>query len=221
MCSNFQAVTRNQAAWVKQHFQLELPFEDWREEVYPSYVAPFVWLEDGQVRCDLAEFGLVPAWAATKPKFGMKTYNARSETVAEKPSYRNAWQRKQFGLALMQGFYEPNYESGKAVRYRIKRVDGHPLAVASIWERFIDHSTGEIRFSFSMLTVNATHHPVMKQFHAPEDEKRSIVVLQDCQYGLWLRANHEQARSLMVLAPESFLESGSAPRIALNGKLSD
>ncbi len=212
MCSNFQAITKKQAAWLQQHFQLELPFEEWREEVYPSYVAPFIWLEYGQVRCDLAEFGLVPAWAATKPKFGMKTYNARSETVAEKPSYRNAWQRKQFGLALMQGFYEPNYESGKAVRWRIKRSDGNPLAVASIWERFIDHATGEIHFSFSMLTINATGHPLMKQFHAPEDEKRSIVVLQDGDYQTWLDANHEQARGLLNLAPGHFLESEPAPR---------
>ncbi len=145
--------------------------------------------------------GLVPAWAANKPKFGLKTYNARSETVAEKPSYRNAWKRKQFGLALMQGFYEPNYDTGKAVRWRIKRVDGHPLAVASIWERFIDHSTGEIRFSFSMLTINATLHPMMKQFHAPEDEKRSIVALQDGEYQPWLASNHDQALALLKLAP--------------------
>ena len=212
MCSNFQAVTQKHADWVKTHFQLELPLEDWREEVYPSYVAPFVWLEDGKARCDLAEFGLVPAWAANKPKFGLKTYNARTETVAEKPSYRNAWKRKQFGLALMQGFYEPNYETGKAVRWRIKRADGDPLAVASIWERFTDHATGEIRFSFSMLTINATGHPVMRQFHAPDDEKRSIVVLQDGDYQTWMDANHEQARGLLNLAPGHFLESEPAPR---------
>jgi putative SOS response-associated peptidase YedK len=212
MCSNFQAINRKHAEWVKQHFQLKLPFEDWREEIYPSYVAPFVWLENGKARCDLAEFGLVPAWAADKPKFGLKTYNARTETVAEKPSYRNAWKKKQYGLALMQGFYEPNYESGKALRWRIKRSDGDPLAVASIWERFVDHSTGEIRFSFSMLTINATNHPLMKQFHAPEDEKRSIVVLQDDDYQAWLSADNDQARSLMNLVPDSYLQSEPAPR---------
>jgi putative SOS response-associated peptidase YedK len=212
MCSNFQAITKKYAAWVQRHFQLELPFEDWREEIYPTYVAPYVWLEDGKARCDLAEFGLVPAWAANKPKFGLKTYNARTETVAEKPSYSNAWKRKQFGLALMQGFYEPNYESGKAVRWRIKRTDGDPLAVASIWERLIDRSTGEIRFSFSMLTVNADVHCVMKQFHAPGDEKRSIVVLQDDEYLPWLQSNPDTARGLLKLAPHQFLKSEPAPR---------
>lgn len=212
MCSNFQAITKKYAEWVQRHFQLELPFEVWREEIYPTYVAPYVWLEDGKARCDLAEFGLVPAWAADKPKFGQKTYNARTETVAEKPSYSNAWKRKQFGLALMQGFYEPNYESGKAVRWRIKRTDGDPMAVASIWERFIDRSTGEIRFSFSMLTINADVHSVMKQFHAPGDEKRSIVVMQDDEYLPWLQSNPDTARSLLKLAPHQFLKSEPAPR---------
>jgi putative SOS response-associated peptidase YedK len=212
MCSNFQAITQKQADWLLKHFQLELPFENWREEVYPSYVAPFVWLENGQARCDLAEFGLVPAWAASKPKFGLKTYNARTETVAEKPSYRSAWKRQQFGLALMQGFYEPNYDTGKAVRWRIKRADAEPLAVASIWERFVDHNTGEIRFSFSMLTINAESHPVMKHFHGLEDEKRSIVVLQNEQYQPWLKADINQARDFLKLAPDHFLVSEAAPR---------
>ena len=109
MCSNFQAVTQNHAQWVQGHFQCELPLEVWREDVYPAYPAPFIWLDEGKPRCSLAQFGLIPAWAADKPKFGLKTYNARSETVAEKPSYRNAWKKCQFGLAIMQGFYEPNY----------------------------------------------------------------------------------------------------------------
>ena len=63
MCSNFQAITRKHAAWLKQRFQLELPFEEWREEIYPRCSAPFVWLENDKAHCDLAEFGLVPACA--------------------------------------------------------------------------------------------------------------------------------------------------------------
>jgi putative SOS response-associated peptidase YedK len=212
VCSNFQAITRKQADWVASHFQCELPLTDWREEIYPAYQAPFIWQDGEQTRCELAQFGLVPVWAADKAKFGLRTYNARSETVAEKPSYRNAWKRRQFGLAVMQSFYEPNYESGKAIRWRIKRADGVPMAVASIWERFVDHATGEIRFSFSMLTVNATGHPVMKHFHRPEDEKRSIVVLQDADYGLWLKAGQRDAQTLLKLTPDQFLISESAPR---------
>lgn len=212
MCSNFQPIKKEHNAWVKHHFDCDLPDTQWREETYPTYPAPFVYLDEGKPRCELAQFGLVPHWATDKKKFGLKTYNARSETVQEKPSYRSAWKERRFGLALMESFYEPNWKTGKAVRWRIKRSDGQPIAVASIWERILDKETGEIIFSFSMLTINATGHEVMKHFHKPEDEKRSIVVLKDTEYHEWLHANHDQARKLLNLTSTVFLESEAAPR---------
>jgi putative SOS response-associated peptidase YedK len=102
MCSNFQPITTEQTPWVNQHFGCDLPNAPWRAETYPTYPAPFIYLEDGKPRCELAQFGLVPHWAADKKKFGLHTYNARSETVAEKPSYRSAWKERRFGLAIMQ-----------------------------------------------------------------------------------------------------------------------
>lgn len=156
MCSNFEPIKLNDNSWVKDNFGCDLPNSDWRAEVYPTYPAPFIYLDNGKPKCELAHFGLVPHWASDIKKFGLKTYNARSETVQEKPSYRSAWKERQFGLVLAESFYEPNWETGKAVRWRIKRADSQPSAIASIWERFIDKETGEIIFSFSMLTVNAT-----------------------------------------------------------------
>ncbi len=212
MCSNFQSITQHQVHWVEEQFHCEIPLEVWRPEIYPTYQAPFIWLDEGKPRCDLAEFGLVPAWAADKAKFGLHTYNARSETIAVKPSYRNAWKKNQFGLAIMQSFYEPHYESGKSVRWRIKRTDSKPIAVASLWERFVNFGTGEIKFSFSLVTINADQHKIMRQFHKPGDEKRSIVVLQDTDYPAWLQVNHEQAPDYLKLSPDDFLEAEPAPR---------
>lgn len=146
MCSNIETIKPERADWVKQTFGCELPPTTWRAEAYPTYPAPFIYLNDGKPKCELAQFGLVPHWAQDKKKFGLKTYNARSETVAEKPSYRNAWRKRQFGLAIMESFYEQNWETGKAVRWKIKRNDTEPVAIASIWERFIDTETGEIIF---------------------------------------------------------------------------
>ncbi len=212
MCSNFQPIKNHHADWVKQHFNCDLPNEEWRAEIYPTYPAPFIYLENGQPRCGLAQFGLVPHWAADKKKFGLKTYNARTETVHEKPSYRSAWKEHRFGLVLAESFYEPNWETGKAVRWRIKRSDSEPAAIASIWERFVDKETGEIIFSFSMLTVNATGHEVMKHFHKSEDEKRSVVVLKDNQYLPWLHANTDEARAMLNVTPTGILVSEAAPR---------
>jgi putative SOS response-associated peptidase YedK len=97
--------------------------------------------------------------------------------VAEKPSYRTSWRKRQFCCALADAFYEPNYESGKPIRWKIQRADGEPMAIASLWDRWTDPATDKIVTSFTMLTVNADQHPVMKQFHKPGDEKRSVVVL--------------------------------------------
>ena len=212
MCSNFQPIKKTHNAWVKQHFDCDLPNSEWREETYPTYPAPFIYLDEGKPRCELAQFGLVPHWATDKNKFGLKTYNARSETVQEKPSYRAAWKERRFGLVIMESFYEPSWETGKAVRWRIRRSDNQPVAAASIWERIIDKETGEVILSFSMLTINATGHEVMKHFHKPEDEKRSIVVLKDTEYKDWLHANQDQARKLLNLASPGFLESEAAHR---------
>lgn len=212
MCSNYQPIKRNRADWVKQTLGCELPAEDWREESYPTYASPFIYSENGEIKCTLAKFGLVPHWATDKKKFGLKTYNARSETVHEKPSFRSAWKERRFGLVLMESFYEPNWETGKAIRWRIERSDGEPCVAASIWERAIDQETGEIILSFSMLTINAEGHEIMKHFHRSEEEKRSIVILEDRDYRAWLHADHTQAKKLLNLASSGFLLSNSAPR---------
>ena len=72
MCSNFQPIKNHHSNWVKQHFDCELPAEQWREEIYPTYPAPFIYLKDGKPHCELAQFGLVPHWATDKKKFGLK-----------------------------------------------------------------------------------------------------------------------------------------------------
>ena len=214
MCSNFKPIKHKNQQWVNSHFDCELPDSSWREEAYPTYPAPFIFLDNGKPKCELAQFGLVPSWAADKKKFGLKTYNARSETVHEKPSYRKAWKESRFGIVLVESFYEPNWETGKAIRWRIKRTDDKPLAIASIWERFIDFETGDIIFSFSMLTVNADIDPIMNHFHKPADEKRSVVVITEQDYLPWLEAKISNAPSFLKLAPEGYLISNPSPRLA-------
>jgi len=154
----------------------------------------------------------VPHWASDKKKFGLRTYNARSETVAKNSVIVQRGKSAIFGLAIMESFYEPSWETGKAIRWRIKRADAEPVAVAFILERFIDKESGEIMFSFSMLTINADNHPIMKHFHKSEDVKRSVVVLSDSDYLSWLHANIVDAKGLLNLAPDGFLLAEEAPR---------
>lgn len=97
------------------------------------------------------------------------------------------------------------------MRWKIRRTDEEPLAIASIWEKYTDKTNGVIVFSFSMLTVNATDDKVMKHFHKPKDEKRSVVVLTEDEYLPWLHTDPTNARSFLDLAPENYLVSKPWP----------
>ncbi|KQT37666.1 SOS response-associated peptidase family protein [Methylophilus sp. Leaf414] len=206
MCSNYQPIKRSSNPWVKKHFDIDLPDADWKGHTWPMDKAPFIFIDNGVIRCELGKFGLEPLWAKAKKNYGRWTYNARSETVDKKPSFSPAWKEQRFGLVLAQQFFEPLYRDGKPDWAAISRQDNEPTAIGSIWESYIDAKTGEVVRSFSMLTVNADDHPFMQQFHEPAKEKRSVVIVENGDFQKWLNASHEQARQLIKLPPDDYLE---------------
>jgi putative SOS response-associated peptidase YedK len=111
----------------------------------------------------------------------------------------------------MEQFFEPCWETGKAVRWAIHRKDREPFTVAGIWENWIDKSSGEIVESFSMLTINADGHPVMGRFHKPGDERRSLVVVTADKWHTWLGASSANAESMLGEMNESEFNAESAP----------
>ena len=192
-----QYLPTSNATWVKSKFNLDLPSSP-VVDIFPTQSSPIILRSHTSHRTaiGLARFGLLPVWAKD-PSFGKKTYNARIETVSEKPSYRKAWESRRFGLVLADAFYEPNYQTGKAVRQAIRSKNFEPLAIASIWDTWADIDTGELITSFSLLTINANDHPLMNQFHKPEDEKRTIVPLRVDLFSNWLSATTEEALDLL------------------------
>jgi putative SOS response-associated peptidase YedK len=154
---------------------------------------------------------LIPHWAKDN-KISRHTYNARAETVREKASYRTAWRQRRFGIAILDNFFEPNYGTGKAVRWKIELTSKEPMGIASLWDTWIDPATGEVITSFTMLTVNADDHPIMKQFHKAGDEKRTPVVLAPHQFDAWLSADTAQALDMMNTQQLPELQSVSSPR---------
>jgi putative SOS response-associated peptidase YedK len=194
-----QYLTTANTDWVKTHFDLELPPSN-AHDVFPTYPGMIVLKSHNTQRTAIgpARFGLIPAWAKDED-FGRKTYNARSETVSEKPSYKNAWLRRHYALALADAFYEPCYESGKAVRTKISQANQEPMAIASIWDTWTEPETGELIVSFSMLTIDAGEHPIMRRCHKPEDEKRTVVPLRPDLFDRWLNATPDIALELLNL----------------------
>ena len=194
-----QYLTTANTAWVKAHFDLDLPASN-AHDVFPTYPGTIVLKSHntGRTAIGPARFGLIPAWAKDE-EFGRKTYNARAETVNEKPSYKHAWSKRHYALALADAFYEPCYETGKAVRTKIAQSNREPMAIASIWDTWTEPETGELIVSFSMLTIEAGKHPVMNRCHKPEDEKRTVVPLRPELFNAWLNATPEEAQALLQL----------------------
>ena len=194
MCVNFTPIKRTA---LSELVKLER-VPDYPPQTFPGYAAPVIRSCDkGILQAELGLFGLLPAWAKDRT-FGKRTYNARTETVSEKPSYRTAWAKNQFCLIPMERFFEPCWETGKAVRWSIHRLDHTPFAVAAIWDQWVDKSTGEIVLSFSMLTINADGHPVMGRFHKPQDERRSLVVMPNTRWSDWLGASASSAHDMLL-----------------------
>ena len=198
MCANYQA----SADLLRLQRYLQVDIENlpvFEPEVYPVRPAPFVRLVNdgtGIRRVDLGLFGLLPFFAKEKT-FGRRTYNARTETIDRLPSFKQAWARGQRCIIPADKIYEPNYESGKPVRWAIEAADGTPLGIAGIWadSPVLKDQAGEPQLSFSMLTVNAAGHPVFQRMHAPQDEKRMVVILEPADYVRWLDCPKDQART--------------------------
>jgi putative SOS response-associated peptidase YedK len=97
----------------------------------------FVVYRDGSLRrLDAFRWGLVPGWAKDV-SIGNRMINARAETLAEKPSYRRAFQRRRC-IIPADGFYEWTMPPGASKKqpYFIHRPDGEPFAFAGLWEEW-------------------------------------------------------------------------------------
>lgn len=214
MCAHYEAVQDRQR--YRHHFDTEAPANLGRSDVWPLYLASLIRRPPEADAGDEAvpereavssQFGLVPHWA-TDASIGKRTYNARSETAASKPSFRDAWHNGQRCIIPVEALYEPDWRSGKAVPTRIRRADGHPAGLAGLWSRW-KSPAGEWVYSFTMLTINADTHALMKHYHKPADEKRMVVVLPEGAYHDWLTAPVTQTLDFLRPYPADLLEAAA------------
>ena len=212
MCSHYQAIKERER--YLRHFGVMPPAEPGKVEVWPGYAASFIRRpREADVRDEAVPqrealsgvFGLIPHWAKDT-KIGRQTYNARSETVAVKPSFRDAWKNAQHCIIPADAFFEPDWRSGKAVATRISMVDDAPMGIAGLWSSW--RSPQGLLHSFTMLTINADGHDLMCKFHKPADEKRMVVILPPDSYDHWLRATPQQSMEFMRPYPADRMQVG-------------
>ncbi len=215
MCSHYQLIQDRERHL--RAFGVPPPPHPYVEDLWPGSTGVFLRrpreADSGDEAVPACEslagvFGLLPHWAKDE-KLARHTYNARSETVHEKPSFRDAWKRVQHCIIPADAIFEPDWRSGRAVATRITRTDGEPMGIAGLWSSWRAPS-GEQVHSYTMLTINADAHALMRNFHRPGDEKRMVVILAEGSYDDWLQASAEQARAFLNPYPAERLAATAA-----------
>ena len=194
----------------------------WRmAEVFPRAPGPFIRAarSAAEPRRELVigQWGLVP-WFAKSARLAYSTNNARYEEITTKASYKASWQYGKRCIIPALNFDEPNWESGRNVWWRFARADGAPWGLAGLWNTWTDKASGEIVESYTMLTLNADAHPLMRRMHKPdpklgpdEQDKRSVVAIEAEDVDRWLFGTPEQASALVRLTPVEVFAAGPAP----------
>jgi putative SOS response-associated peptidase YedK len=134
---------------------------------------------DGSNRVDLFNWGLIPFWAKD-PKIGNRLINARSETVAEKPSFRGSFKYKRC-LVLADGFYEWRKEPGTKTKtpMYLRLKNKQPFAFAGLWDNWHSSDGSEIR-TFTIITTEP--NTLVAEIH-----NRMPVILPQFAYTDWLQ----------------------------------
>ncbi len=151
MCGRYTITT--EPTTLAQRFEAELAAEltGPRYNAAPTQRLPVVLNKDGGRRIDVFRWGLIPHWAED-PAIGNKMINARAETLAQKPSFREAF-RKRRCLVAADGYYEWQKTAAGKVPMRFVMNDEAPFAFAGLWETW--HEGEEAIRSFTIITTSA------------------------------------------------------------------
>lgn len=158
-----------------------------------QYIAAVRDNENKERELVMLRWGLVPFWAKD-PAIGNRMINARAETVAEKPSYRNAYKHRRC-IVLADGFYEWQRAGDVKTPYYISLASGAAFALAGIWENWTDKASGESLQTTALITTSAN------DFMAPLHH-RMPVILEANTAGEWLAGSQDMLDDVASITPD-------------------
>ena len=197
MCGRYLITTPVEA--IRQIFEVhEWPNLAPRYNVAPTQSVPIIRRGDGGRELVTVRWGLVPFWAKDL-KIGARMINAKAETVAEKPAFRDGYKRRRC-LVLADGFYEWKKIDGGKQPYLIRLKAAQPFAFAGLWADWTDKGSGERVETCTIITtepnaLTATIHNRMPAILAPE------------AYDLWLDPDAVDGRTLLGPYPAEAMEA--------------
>lgn len=183
-----------------------------RYNVAPTQDIPVIVEREGGGRAfELHRWGIVPSWSKSVASAGARYINARSETVASSPVFRNSFLRRRC-IIPADGFYEWRREGKRKQPFLIHTPADAPLAFAGLWAPWKDEATGNWLLSASVVTTSA--NATVSALH-----NRMPVILDGEAWPLWLDPDlRDEALLLSLLdpAPDSLLELRPASPLVNN-----
>lgn len=211
MCA-YNSMTKTVAELAARYGRKTDLIEAVREIVEEQYrISVFTWPECPVVTADeeiqLYRWGLVPHWVKSREDAGkikLKTFNARADTLFEKPSYRES-ARSRRCLIPSTGFFEWRHEGGRKTPYFIRLKDEPLFSLAGIYDWWKDPATGEWIPSFSMITTEA--NPLLAYIH--NSAERMPAILSREEEAAWLdpAATRKDVEALLRPFDESQMEA--------------
>src|SRR3954447_7828596 len=191
MCGRF-VITSPPAALRQMFGYAEQPNFPPRHNIAPTQPIPVVIFENGARHFRLMRWGLLPAWVKDTRDFAL-LINARAETVAEKPAFKNAMKRRRC-LIPADGYFEWHAAGSRKRPYFIYRRDGVPVGLAGVTETWIGPN-GEELDTVAIVTAPASDdlsslHPRVPVAIAPADFERWL----DC-------GAHDVEEAMALLKP--------------------
>lgn len=175
MCGRFTLRTPKER--VAREFDLqEMPQVDARYNIAPTQSILAVRQVEDEREAVMLKWGLVPSWAKDA-SMGARLINARSETVTEKPAFREAFKRRRL-IIPADGFYEWRRMDGKKQPYYFQMRDQEPFGFAGLWDRWRS-AGGDVIESCTILTTEANE--LLRDVH----DRMPVILYQD-DYQLWL-----------------------------------
>jgi putative SOS response-associated peptidase YedK len=171
-------------------------------------------------RIRLLKWGLIPSWTRNiddANSIRYKTFNARSESIATKPSFSSSFRSKRC-IIPVKGFFEWQHLGKKKIPWYIYHSEDEILSLAGLYDVWTENSTGEIFNTFSIITTDA--NDLMAEIH--NSGKRMPAILDRTSEMGWIDPAISPSEALGLLKPsiEGLLSAHTISSL-INSRISD
>ncbi len=175
---------------------------------------------DAGLKINTMQWGLVPSWISDSEAANSireKTFNARSETIDEKPSFSDSFESRRC-IVPVNGFYEWQHNGKDKIPWYIYFPDNEIVPLAGVWDRWMDESNNLVRNTFSIVTTQADS--LMKKIH--NHGERMPVVIDDSNLADWINPSVKGAEVKRLLnTPDKSRFMAHTISKMINGRIFD